>query len=221
MPSRDIGRQLFTALMPSNNARTCPPALQWITVTHQCLVLNLLSDEFVLAEGVARLSGDGVYGSLLHLLFDGAEQHEERLASTLLLFWKASRGLERKVGEKGNETQGWKWRGRRENCFHQAQRAEPRRKVSLFSSSFLNPQRSGIRWATPRGGAMCRPVVAVATQWWWGDSLTKGLALPHDSISSHTLVTFCKDIYEKMCIFNMYFWPNVWPGFCSGWKQST
>lgn len=77
-------------------------------MAHQRLVLNLLPDEFVLTEGVAGLSGDGVYGPLLHLLFDGAEQHEERLASTLLLFWKASQGLQRKVGEKGNEIRGGK-----------------------------------------------------------------------------------------------------------------
>lgn len=63
-------------------------------VTHQRLVFNLLSDEFVLTEGIACLSSDGVYGSLLHLLFDGTEQHEERLARTLLLFWKGTQGLE-------------------------------------------------------------------------------------------------------------------------------
>lgn len=55
-------------------------------VTHQCLVFNLLADEFVFTEGIAGLSCDGVYGSLFHLLFDGTEQHEERLASTLLSF---------------------------------------------------------------------------------------------------------------------------------------
>lgn len=59
-------------------------------MTHQRLVLDLLSDELVLAEGIARLSGDGVYGSLLHLLFDGTEQHEERLASTLLFVLEGS-----------------------------------------------------------------------------------------------------------------------------------
>lgn len=114
-----------------------PPAPQWITVAHQRLVLNLLSDEFVLAEGVARLSSDGVYGPLLHLLFDGAEQHEERLTSALLLFWKASQGLERKVGEKGNETRGWKWRGRQENCFHQRRRRGPVCRAMTRSIAFL------------------------------------------------------------------------------------
>lgn len=60
-------------------------------MTHQCLVFNLLSDEFVLTEGIACLSSDGVYGSLLHLLFDGTEQHEERLASTLLCFGREAK----------------------------------------------------------------------------------------------------------------------------------
>lgn len=60
-------------------------------VTHQRLVFNLLPDQFVLAEGVARLPSDGVYGPLLHLLFDGTEQHEERLARTLLCFGKEPR----------------------------------------------------------------------------------------------------------------------------------
>ena len=62
-----------------------------VFMTHQRLVFNLLSDEFVLTEGVACLSGDGVYGPLLHLLFDGTEQHEERLASALLCFGKEPR----------------------------------------------------------------------------------------------------------------------------------
>ncbi len=57
-----------------------------VFMTHQRLVFNLLSDEFVLTKGIASLSSDGVDGSLLHLLFDGTEQHEERLASTLLCF---------------------------------------------------------------------------------------------------------------------------------------
>ena len=55
-------------------------------VTHQCLVFNLLADEFIFTEGIACLSCDRVYGPLLHLLFDGTEQHEERLASALLCF---------------------------------------------------------------------------------------------------------------------------------------
>lgn len=60
-------------------------------VTHQRLVFNLLADEFVFTQGIARLSCDGVYGSFLHLLFDGTEQHEERLASTLLCFGREPR----------------------------------------------------------------------------------------------------------------------------------
>ena len=51
---------------------------------YQNLVVNLLSDKFVLAEGVAGLSGDVVDGALLHLLLDGTEQGEEGLAGTLL-----------------------------------------------------------------------------------------------------------------------------------------
>lgn len=58
----------------------------FIFMTHQRLVFNLLPDEFILAEGISRLSSDGVYGPLFHLLFDGTEQHEERLAGTLLCF---------------------------------------------------------------------------------------------------------------------------------------
>lgn len=86
-------------------------------VTHQRLVLNLLPDEFVFTEGIACLSCDGVYGSLFHLLFDGTEQHEERLASTLLLDgnpeirWiggrkKKSRTRERNDG-KGKDRNSW------------------------------------------------------------------------------------------------------------------
>lgn len=62
-----------------------------VFVTHQRLVFNLLADEFVFTQGIACLSCDGVYGSFLHLLFDGTEQHEERLASTLLCFGKEPR----------------------------------------------------------------------------------------------------------------------------------
>lgn len=52
--------------------------------TDQSLVVNLLSDEFVLAKGVAGFSRDRVYWSLFHLLLHGTVQHEERLTSTLL-----------------------------------------------------------------------------------------------------------------------------------------
>ena len=58
---------------------------------HQGLVLDLLPDELVLAQGVAGLARDGIDGALLHLLLDGAVQHEERLPRTLL--WaEAGRG---------------------------------------------------------------------------------------------------------------------------------
>lgn len=60
-------------------------------MTHQCLVFDLLSDELVFAKGITCLSGDGVDRSFLHLLFDGTEQHEERLASTLLSFKREAR----------------------------------------------------------------------------------------------------------------------------------
>lgn len=53
--------------------------------TDQCFVVNLLPDEFVLAEGVAGFSCDGINGSLLHLLLDGTVQHEQRLAGALLV----------------------------------------------------------------------------------------------------------------------------------------
>lgn len=60
--------------------------------TDQSLVVNLLPDEFVLAEGVAGLSCDRVYWSLFHLLLHGTVQHEERLTSTLLETGKESGG---------------------------------------------------------------------------------------------------------------------------------
>lgn len=54
------------------------------SVTYQGFVLDLLADELVLAQGIAGLSGDGVDGPLLHLLLDGAVQHEQRLPGTIL-----------------------------------------------------------------------------------------------------------------------------------------
>lgn len=60
--------------------------------TYQSLVVNLLPDEFVLAEGVAGLSGDRVYRPLLHLLLYGTVEHEERLAGTLLVEIPTSSG---------------------------------------------------------------------------------------------------------------------------------
>lgn len=70
----------------------------YVFVTHQCLVFNLLSDEFVFTEGISCLACDGVYRSLLHLLFDGTEQHEEWLTSTLLL--EGNPGIREKGGRK-------------------------------------------------------------------------------------------------------------------------
>ena len=53
-------------------------------LAYQGLVVDLLPDELVLAQRVACLAGDGVDGALLHLLLDGAVQHEQRLPGTLL-----------------------------------------------------------------------------------------------------------------------------------------
>lgn len=53
-------------------------------MTYQGFILDLLADELVLAQGVAGLSGDGVNGPLFHLLLDGAVQHEQGLAGTIL-----------------------------------------------------------------------------------------------------------------------------------------
>lgn len=52
--------------------------------TDQRLIVDLLSDQFVLAEGVTGFSGDRVDRPFLHLLLHGTVQHEQRLASTLL-----------------------------------------------------------------------------------------------------------------------------------------
>lgn len=52
--------------------------------TNQSFVVDLLSDEFVLAERVAGFTGDSVYWSFFHLLFYGTIQHKERFTSTLL-----------------------------------------------------------------------------------------------------------------------------------------
>lgn len=55
-----------------------------IAITHQSLVLNLLPDQLVLAEGVTGFSCDGINRTFLHLLLDGAVEHEERLSGTFL-----------------------------------------------------------------------------------------------------------------------------------------
>ena len=51
---------------------------------HQGLVVDLLPDELVLTQRVACLARDGVDGALLHLLLDGAVEHEQRLPGALL-----------------------------------------------------------------------------------------------------------------------------------------
>lgn len=67
--------------------------------TDQSLVVNLLPDKFVLAEGVAGLSGDRVYRSLFHLLLHGAVQHEEGLAGALLPM-QTGQEVKGRVGEE-------------------------------------------------------------------------------------------------------------------------
>lgn len=67
---------------------------------HQRLVVNLLSDELVLAQRIARLSCDGVNGAFLHLLLDGTEEGEEWLARTLLE-WDSGRERGRERGKEG------------------------------------------------------------------------------------------------------------------------
>lgn len=76
--------------------------------TYQSLVVNLLPDEFVLAEGVAGFSGDRVYRPLLHLLFYGTVQHEERLAGTLLVGKRTGSG-QRKQEDNGGRQEGGKY----------------------------------------------------------------------------------------------------------------
>ena len=71
---------------------------------YQRLVVNLLSDELVLTEGVACLSCDGVNGAFLHLLLDGTEEGEERFPCTLL-----QRGLEREEQCKSLARGGKLW----------------------------------------------------------------------------------------------------------------
>lgn len=53
-------------------------------VTHQSLVLNLLSNQLILTEGVTGFSCDGINRTFLHLLLDGTVEHEEWLSSTFL-----------------------------------------------------------------------------------------------------------------------------------------
>lgn len=71
---------------PWKHIKHLPSALvpQGRWTPYQCLVVNLLSDEFVLTERVASLSCDGVNGAFLHLLLDGTEEREKRLSCTLL-----------------------------------------------------------------------------------------------------------------------------------------
>ena len=53
-------------------------------VTYNRLVVYLLPDELVLTQRVLRLTGDGVHGTLVHLLLDRPVQHEQGLSSALL-----------------------------------------------------------------------------------------------------------------------------------------
>lgn len=85
-----------------NSRSVCLGSPDW---TYQSLVVNLLPDEFVLAEGVAGFSGDRVYRPLLHLLLYGTVQHEERLAGTLLE-GKHTRSGERQQEDGGGEKGG-------------------------------------------------------------------------------------------------------------------
>lgn len=73
-----------SALIPAPRASTAEGQQDSLAVTHQGLVLDLLPDEFVLAQGVPRLARDGIDGALLHLLLDGTVEHEQGLPSTFL-----------------------------------------------------------------------------------------------------------------------------------------
>lgn len=77
---------------PLNSSRVCLWTT-WQIVTYQGFVFYLLADEFVFTEGVARLSSDGVDGSLFHLLLDGTVQHEQWFSGTVL--WHDQRERQR------------------------------------------------------------------------------------------------------------------------------
>lgn len=74
--STDIHESLLDTMFISVIMRVCD--------ADQRLVVDLLPDEFVFAEGVSGLAGDGVYWTFFHLLFYSTVEHKQRLASTLL-----------------------------------------------------------------------------------------------------------------------------------------
>lgn len=80
--------------LPLLNHIQRPPPAHTDDSAYQCLVVNLLPDELVLTEWVARLSCDGVNGAFFHLLLDGTEEGKEWFTCALL-----ERGLEREEEE--------------------------------------------------------------------------------------------------------------------------
>lgn len=58
--------------------------LQDCMSTDQSFVVNLLSDEFILTEGIAGFACDCIYWPFFHLLLHSTVKHEERLTSTFL-----------------------------------------------------------------------------------------------------------------------------------------
>lgn len=90
--------------------RLCPQSM--FLSTDQSLVVNLLSDEFILAQRVAGFSCDCIYWSLFHLLLHGTVQHEERFSSTFLkkvrhtvVLWSRKRQVSRKSDKRLYEEQ--------------------------------------------------------------------------------------------------------------------
>lgn len=71
-------------------------SLHVLKSTDQCLVVNLLSDEFILTEGITSFSCDCIYWPLFHLLLHGTVQHEKRLTGTFL-------GKNKQTNTKENE----------------------------------------------------------------------------------------------------------------------
>lgn len=55
-----------------------------MSVTYLWLGLNILSEQPLLVEGVAGLPCDGIYGALVDLLLDSAQQQEEGLTHRFL-----------------------------------------------------------------------------------------------------------------------------------------
>lgn len=100
--------------------RLCPESM--FLSTDQSLVVNLLSDEFILAQRVAGFSCDCIYWPLFHLLLHGTVQHEERFTGTFLqkvrhavVLWSRKRQVSRKSDkrlyeEKERKTYCTKWK---------------------------------------------------------------------------------------------------------------